>query len=420
MRIKIALFLVLLAIISCQEDPTQPKKVMTKLVDFELHSNYFDQRGDVWFVATDESGNILAQKQMTGEGQFSLSAEMLADEKFDLLIMNVLKSSVTYDIVVYKNLTPGREWTLGIPFPSIEERGTYNVTWNGTPLDNKGYPVHIMGLNGSNVVGGFTYSCSGDDCQMQYFTAPSDRATTLYSFVPGDAAPKYFETDAHTVSGSYTYEFEENFKLYDNVFTIEGSEGSQFNNSYVNGIDGDDVIGQSFYFNSLMTPVSVMQLGYNNGYDKYEGLVVYRKAPLTYTWSVVKTSLVAADFQFPEIPFTISDESFANFNVDVQWDKNLEYYRASWEKLWTDDGTQKKVRIYLYNDEVDNENALPTFPTEMTTAYPDLLEQIIGDATEAVLYFNDDERTYDQALDKFFSPEAFEDRSTYQIARKLN
>jgi hypothetical protein len=404
--------------ISCSENDVEKidERKDTRIIDLELTKSYLTDY-DMWIIATDLNGNILASKQCHDETLVTLNAQLKPDEKVNLIIFygdkstNAVKSN---NFKAYTNVEPGRKWQIGkiASYTAPTAIGSSSFQIDNIPNQYL-YSIQVLGMQGDNsMISSPTHSGNSLICDLNFYNH-SDNA--FFSFVPGSEDPLYFETDTLQEEKSYNYDFNKIFSPFKNILSIP-SPKEDFIVFMLGGVKNNS---WNLQCTSYRSEKEQLKIGYNDGYEKYYAFYFYKRNGKRYTFSTFSDKLTADDFTPPNDDFTVLDSDMSQLDFTIDINRPLEYRVSSWSKYLPLDGGGHGLQIFLFGDQISGGLTLKKFPEEMITIYPEL--ESMDNLTYGGSTFQFDNgagNSYKNSLEKMFDdPVAGEDFTPfYQVS----
>lgn len=406
---------ILFLTISCSEDGAPENvKVNKQLIDLEITKSWAT-RGDLWLIATDASGEVLDYKRWKEEAHLVLTGDVFPDEKINILILfGRPGEGWAQELSIYSAVSPERKWMIGNvggEWPDV--LGSCSITWDNLPQTIDNSVPRIEGTQGYYPVG---FAGSGSNLSIQgNYSLLNSPEEHMFACVGNVEEPSYFETDTLQPGKDYSYDYQSAFTPFENVVELKAPAKASYH-VWCYGIKNDKLFTQA---SDGFQYTSSYNFGYRSGYDQYVGSVVQTRSNVSYLWNVVKPSLTSADFSFPIVDFTITNESFDDFSYTLQWNKNFVYHLSVWYTAWMENEQQTIARVNVYGNQRAGSQVIDKLPEEILSLYPRLTELKSFQYLESSFRFSDVETSYEESIDYMFdnTPKKYDPKTYYEITK---
>lgn len=368
--LSVLAFTILASLNSCSDEPGINKKTNKILATLDIYDlGSFESTTRIWYFATDNSGNILDSKRWNNESVLTLQGDVLDDEKINVFIVTEYSNtgSDSPTIFAYTDVTPGRKDSMGSKNSTPPLDGSIIVTVKNLP-NTSSFNV-MSGFQGAHETIGHA-NRSGTDGIYELTPRNLTQKKIHFCYSEVNADPMYFETEVEWNGGSYTFDFKEKFKPYDNVINLPTDGHYNFNapNGRVAGVNGTEVYWNSFYVDGFGQG-DALRMGFNNGFEKYYSVVTVHHNERLYVWSQVTPSLGEENFIWPEHDFTVTNNSIADFNFTNDWGKNIVQRSTEYARVITIDGKVAVSFLTVVSAGDSGNLTLKEFPQDLVNTF---------------------------------------------------
>jgi len=360
-------------IISCQSKTTE-EDTPDFLFEATFVNNWLPSTSDAFLFISDESGNLIAEQEITGDGTYTFDLLEERDSEYDKLIISTIEIDRYYEynyyvyMYSYGDIEVGENYTFIRTYHSRDGIGSIEISFENIPIHN-GYLLSTFWDYRSS-------SSNSLNTNSSYFMDLYLEPDFLYLWLNTDELGSlYTIVDPVNIGDSFTVDLE-NLQIPENqtiTFIPIGNFGALLLNGY--NEDGNYHSG----YHRIMQKFSLDQgngefvttIPTNTFSDFRSSITLYEDDcnwPLYDCYYHTRYGNIPTEFKMIQADLEILD--FDNQAVEISTSGDFDLVRSNW--FYEEDN----INIYWYiSDHQDQTNfQIPELPTALTSEFAQITQ----------------------------------------------